>query len=223
MKKFDDFERLPLSALKQFVYCKRRFALMHIECEWDSNYKIAEGDILHQRVDDPFFNEKRGDVHISRSVPIFSNSLNLYGVADIVEFIKDEQGIRILGKKGLWRINPLEYKNGKPEKSNADNFQLCAQAMCLEEMFQTEIKCGDIFYGKIKRRVLIEFSKDLKEDVKIQVKNMQQLLLCQEVPFKAVDQNCNLCSLVNICMPDIYDKHKNTKEQISSLIRRDLK
>lgn len=116
MKKFDEIERLPISSLKQFIYCQRRFALMYIECEWRSNYKIVEGDILHERVDDPFFNEKRKDIHVSRSVPVYSNDLNLYGVADIIEFIKDAQGIEIPGKKGLWKINPIEYKNGEPEK-----------------------------------------------------------------------------------------------------------
>jgi CRISPR-associated exonuclease Cas4 len=220
MKKFADNERLSLSALKQFVYCKRRFALMFSECEWGSNYKIVEGDILHERVDNPYFNEKRGDVHISRSVPIFSDSLNLYGIADIVEFIKDEQGVKISGKKGLWRLNPIEYKNGKPEKSNADNYQLCAQTMCLEEMFKTEIKYGAIFYGKIKRRVQVDFTDELRENVRGQVQKMHELLSRQEIPPKAEDQNCSLCSLIDVCMPNIFDKHKSSKEQILSSLRR---
>jgi len=220
MKKFDEIERMPISSLKQFVYCQRRYALMYIECEWGSNYKIVEGDILHERVDDPFFNEKRGNVHISRSVPIYSDSLNLYGVADIVEFIKDEHGIEISGKKGLWRINPVEYKNGKPEKSNSDNFQLCAQAMCLEEMFQTKIYTGDIYYGKIKRRIEIMFTEELRNDVKSQVENMIDLLLKQEIPSKPENQICNLCSLVDICIPEISVRiQKSFKNQVSSLMK----
>jgi len=219
MKKFNDYERLPLSSLKQFIYCKRRFALMYIDGEWGSNYKIDEGDILHKNVDDPFFNEKRGNVHISRSVPIYSNLLNLYGVADIVEFIKDDDGISIPGKTGHWRINPLEYKNGKPEKSNADNFQLCAQAMCLEEMFHTTIKFGDIFYGKIRRRIQVEFTYKLREEVTRQVENMHKTLEEEVLPIKDKDQNCNLCSLSDICMPAIFDKHKKTKETIAALVK----
>ena len=100
MKKSDEYDRMPISSLKQYIYCKRRFALMYINCEWGSNYKIVEGDILHSRVNDPFFNEKRGDVYISRSVPVYSEKLNLYGVADIVEFIRDVDGIKLPGKKG---------------------------------------------------------------------------------------------------------------------------
>lgn len=212
---------MPLSAIKQFVYCQRRFALMYIECEWGSNYKIVEGDILHEKVDDAFFNEKRGDVHISRSVPIYSEELNIYGVADIVEFIKDSEGIRIPGKLGLWKINPLEYKNGKPEKSGADNFQLCAQAMCLEEMFKTRINSGDIYYGKIKRRVAVELTKEMKESVITQVDNMMKLIQSQKIPSKPINQNCNLCSLIDICMPEVISKQKDIKGQIANLMRGD--
>ena len=212
-------ERMPISSLKQFIYCQRRYALMYIDCEWGSNYKIVEGDILHQRVDDPLMNEKRGDVHISRSVPVFSDRLNLYGVADILEFIKDEEGIRISNKTCLWRINPIEYKNGKPEKSNSDNFQLCAQAMCLEEMFQMEINSGEIFYGKIKRRVSIKFTNELRSEVCVQIEHMHNLLLNQEIPPKPQNQNCSLCSLVDICMPGIFIKKKTFKDQIAGLMR----
>lgn len=220
MKKYDVIERLPISSLKQFIYCQRRFALMYIECEWGSNYKIVEGDILHERVDDPFFNEKRKDIHVSRSVPVYSNDLNLYGIADIIEFIKDAQGIEIPGKKGLWKINPIEYKNGKPEKSNSDNFQLCAQALCLEEMFDIEIFTGDIYYGKIKRRVQIKFTEELRKEVKTQIKNMENLLLKQEIPLKPANQNCNLCSLADICLPEIsYGIKRSFRNQIQSLVK----
>ncbi|MGV8168321.1 MAG: CRISPR-associated protein Cas4 [Alkaliphilus sp.] len=219
MKNVDDLERIPLSSLKQFVYCQRRFALMYIENEWGSNYKIVEGDLLHEKVDDPFFNEKRGDVHISRSVPIYSDLLNLYGVADIVEFIKDQEGVKVSGKRGLWRISPLEYKNGKPEGSGADNYQLCAQALCLEEMFETKIYSGNIYYGKLKRRVNVELTQSMKDSVKLHVNKMIELLLSQTIPDKTEDQNCNLCSLINVCMPDVIDKPKMVKDRIAKLMR----
>lgn len=219
MKKFDEDERLPISSLKQFIYCKRRFALMYLNCDWGENYKIAEGDLLHKRVDDPYFNEKRGDIHISRSVPVFSNSLNLYGVADILEFIKQEDGIELPDKKDRWRINLVEYKNGKPEKSNADNFQLCAQALCLEEMFQTTIESGDIFYGKIKRRVKVELTDNLKAQVSMQVGNMKTLLNNQKIPVRDEAQNCSLCSLLDVCIPSAFGKQKKAKEQIALLMK----
>ncbi|MBK5244066.1 MAG: CRISPR-associated protein Cas4 [Eubacteriaceae bacterium] len=219
MKKFEEYDRLPLSALKQFIYCKKRFALMYLECEWGENYKIVEGDLLHKSVNDPTFNEKRRDVYVSRSVPVFSSQLNLYGVADIVEFINNDEGIKLPGKKGLWKINPVEYKNGKPEKSNADNYQLCAQAMCLEEMFQTEIKSGDIFYGKIKRRVTVDLTNELKESVKGHISNMSEILMTQVIPIKSEDQNCHLCSLIDVCIPTVFGKQKKFKDQISTQMR----
>lgn len=219
MKKFEEDERLPISALKQFIYCKRRFALMYINCDWGENYKIAEGDLLHKRVDDPYFNEKRGDVHTSRSVPVFSDRLNLYGVADIVEFIKNENGIELPNKKDRWQINLVEYKNGKPEKSNADNFQLCAQALCLEEMFHTTIENGDIFYGKIRRRVKVELTDNLKSQVRMQVDNMKALLKNQNIAVRDEAQNCSLCSLLDVCIPSAFGKQKKVQEQIALLMK----
>lgn len=219
MKKFDEDERLPISSLKQFIYCKRRFALMYLNCDWGENYKIAEGDLLHKRVDDPYFNEKRGDVHISRSVPIFSDRLNLNGVADIVEFIKKEKGIELPHKKDRWQINLVEYKNGKPEKSQADNFQLCAQALCLEEMFHTTIESGDIFYGKIRRRVKVELTDHLKEQVSTQVGNMKTLLKNQKIPVRDEAQNCSLCSLLDVCIPSAFGKQKKVQEHIAMLMK----
>jgi CRISPR-associated exonuclease Cas4 len=220
MKKIDDFDRIPISALKQFVYCQRRYALMYIECEWGSNYKIVEGDLLHEIVDDPFFNEKKGSIQISRSVPVFSESLNLYGVVDAVEFIKDDNGVSVNGKVGTWRINPIEYKNGKPESSKADNYQLCAQTMCLEEMFNINIPSGDIYYGKIKRRVKIDFTEELRSDVKNQLRKMSEVLITQLIPQKLENQNCNLCSLTNVCLPEISTKNSKFSKAIVNLVRR---
>ncbi|MDK2961928.1 MAG: CRISPR-associated exonuclease Cas4 [Eubacteriaceae bacterium] len=219
MKKFEEDERLPISSLKQFIYCKRRFALMYLNCDWGENYKIAEGDLLHKRVDDPYFNEKRRDIYTSRSVPVFSDSLNLYGVVDLLEFIKDENGIGLPHKKERWRINLVEYKNGKPEKSQADNFQLCAQAICLEEMFQTSIESGDIFYGKIRRRMTVELTDCLRSQVRMQVKKMQTLLNNQQIPVKDSEQNCSLCSLIDVCIPSAFSQHKKFKDQITLLMK----
>lgn len=222
MKKFDDSERIHISAIKQYAYCKRRFGLMFIDCEWGSNYKIIEGDIMHEKVDDPFIKEKRKDVIISRSVPVFSKSLDLYGIADAVEFIKNSEGTRIQGKKDLWGINPIEYKNGKPEKSNADNLQLCAQAIALEEMFGCQIYSGEIFYGSIKRRIKIELTDDLKGRVRDIVEEIRYLFSRQIVPQKPENQNCALCSLIDICMPEIFTKRKTNKQQIYNLIKEEI-
>ena len=219
MKKFDENrERIPISAIKQYIYCKRRFALMFIDREWGSNYKIVEGDILHKKVDDPFFNEKRGDLHISRSVRVYSDKMNLFGVADIIEFNKSDTGIKLTGKNGLWNINPVDYKNGKPEESKADECQLCAIALCLEEMFSSTIPKGDLFYGKLRRRVEIRFTDELRSKTINAIYDIHEMLEKLAIPKKPIGQNCNLCSLADICVPEVFDKVLSNKSQISYLI-----
>jgi len=223
LKEFDERERLPISAVKQYAYCRRRFALIFIDGEWGSNYKIVEGDILHEKVNDPFFNEKRGARHISRSVPVFSDKLNLYGVADIVEFLKDANGIKIGTKPGLWRINPIEYKNGKPEKSGADNFQLCAQALCLEEMFSTKIETGDIYYGKLRKRVSVKLTDELKEKTAAIVGDINSLLESATIPLRPDGQNCSLCSLAEICVPAIFDIKSTNRRTLTAAVTSHMK
>ena len=221
MKKSDDIERLAISLIKQYVYCKRRFALMFIDDQWDSNYKTIEGDIFHEKVNDPFFNEKRGDRYISRSVPIFSEKLNLYGIADAVEFLQDENGVKVDRKRGLWRINPIEYKNGKQEKSDADNYQLCAQAMCLEEMFSTEINSGDIYYGKLRKRVTIELTNGFKQKTADIIREINELVADENplIPPKPENQICNLCSLADICVPAIFDNTETNSARINRFLK----
>ncbi len=219
MKRYDENDRIAISNIKQYMYCKRRFCLMTLDSQWASNDKIIEGDLLHEKVNDPFFNEKRGSVQVSRSVPVYSDALNLYGIADIVEFIKDEEGISISNKKGKWRLSPLEYKNGKPEESKADNYQLCAVALCLEEMFHTSISTGDIYYGKLRRRKTIDL-QEIKESVKEVIQEMQALLDENRILKKQEDQNCSSCSLIDICLPGIFEKQSGTKATIQARIKK---
>lgn len=204
MTEYDERERLPISAIKQFAYCKRRFALMFIDDEWADNYKIIEGNITHEKVNDPFVKEKRKDIFYSRSVPVFSDKLKLYGIVDIIEFSQDGDGVAIDNKKGLWHINPIEYKNGKPEKSMADSMQLCAAAMCLEEMFFITINSGEIYYGKLRKRIPVDFSQQLRSEVHSAIEGINDLLNESRIPPKPVGQNCRLCSLADICLPGIF-------------------
>ncbi|MGI6361764.1 MAG: CRISPR-associated protein Cas4 [Bacillota bacterium] len=220
MKKCDNLERLPISAIKQYAYCRRRFGLMFIDKEWADNYKIVEGEFLHAKVDDPFFSEKRGDIYVSRSVPVYSDKDNLYGIADIIEFIKDDDGVEIGTKKGLWSINPIEYKNGKPEKSNADALQLLAVAICLEKMFKIHLEQGDIYYGRLRRRKRVVFDAELRERLKEILAGIKHILDTQQIPEKTPDQNCSLCSLVNICLPEIFHKKQITRDRINNLLVR---
>ena len=211
-------ERIPLSSIKQYAYCKRRFGLMFIDNEFIDNFKTIEGNILHEKVNDPFFNEKRGDKYFSRSVPVYSDRFNLYGIVDIIEFIKDENGVSIPTQKGLWRLNPIEYKNGKPEKSRADELQLCAQAICLEEMFDTEIISADIYYGRLKKRVNIELIDELRYSVEKIVADIHDLIEKAIIPEKPDNQNCSLCSMIDICMPRIFTKPSSNLSRMSRLL-----
>ena len=216
LKGFKSEERIPVSWIKQYLYCKRRLALMSIDGEWGSNFKIVEGDFLHNRVNNPFINETRNNIFVSRSVPVYSNELNLYGIADIVEFIESDDGIRVGNKKGLFRLNPVEYKNGSPEKS--DYAQVCAVSMCLEEMFKIHIEQADVFYNKPKRRTPVMLTEALRCEVKNAVIEIHEILDARRIPQKDEKQNCNLCSLTEICLPAAMKKRYSTKELIGRLL-----
>lgn len=215
MNWFEDDERLPISMIKQYTYCKRRFSLMFIDSQWSSNYKIAEGDITHRMVDDPFFNEKRPGIQKSRSVPVYSGKVGIYGIADMVEFIADSEGIPVIGKSGKWIINPVEYKNGKPEKSKADEFQLITQALCLEEMFKCSINTGDIYYRKLRRRRKVIITSELKIKVE-SIWDDIRISFQKATIFKKEDnQNCSLCSLIDICLPEALEEKRSVRRRLS--------
>ena len=149
---YADDELLALSGIQHFRFCKRQWALIHIERQWDDDLSTTEGRFVHERVDDPFFNESRGDIMVSRSVPLVSYGLGLYGVADVIEYVRSKNGVPIPGHEGLWTMNPVEYKRGKPKIDERDEVQLCAQAICLEEMFDLRLEGADFYYNEIRRR-----------------------------------------------------------------------
>ncbi len=130
---------LPLSGIQHFVFCRRQWALIHVERQWQENALTAEGRIMHRRADDPFFTEKRNDVIIARSVPVASYRLGLTGVCDVVEFQQSTQGVSLPGREGTYLPAPVEYKRGKEKHDHSDEAQLCAQAMCLEDMLLVSI------------------------------------------------------------------------------------
>ena len=138
---------LPLSGLQHFVFCRRQWALIHIEQQWAENYWTVDGDILHEKAHDPEKRERRGDLLITRGMPIHSPTLGVSGQCDVVEFRRDDYGTALRGEEGLWVPFPVEYKRGKPKEHQADELQLCAQALCLEEMLCCPVPAGALFYG----------------------------------------------------------------------------
>jgi len=187
---FSEAELLPLSGLQHFVFCPRQWALIHVEQQWVENRLTVEGKILHSKVDDgkP---ESRGGYRIERSIPLRSFSLGLTGKADVVEYPLDRSAPPV----------PVEYKRGKEKGHDADLVQLCAQAICLEEMTGLRIPAGAIFYGQPRRRLEVEFDEQLREKTRMIAEDMHRLHRLGETPMPEFGAKCKNCSLIEICEP----------------------
>jgi len=181
--------------------------------QWVDDSRTVSGKIFHENADDPFKREKRGNVIISRSIPISSSILGLSGRCDVVEFIIDETGVFVpqIGSKCI--VLPVEYKVGKKKKGPWDEVQLCAEAMSLEELFKTEIKRGCLYYGLERRRTDVLFTEELR-NYTMELANEMHDAFDNRIVFKPEHtQECKKCSLLNICMPD---SSKDVNEYISN-------
>lgn len=193
---YDEDELIHLAALNQYAYCPRRCALIHIEQLWDENIFTAEGRIMHDKVDTAD-RESRGNIHIEYGVQMRSLRLGLIGKADVVEFHK--QGDE-------WIPFPVEYKRGKPKIDDCDKVQLCAQAICLEEMLNVEIKEGALFYGLTRRREDVVFNKKLRTETEDAAKKVHELIESGITPKAEYSKKCKKCSLLELCMPKVSRK-----------------
>mgnify|MGYP000443601521 CR=1 FL=1 len=191
---FSEDELLPLSALQHLVFCPRQCALIHLEGVWDSNQYTAEGDILHARVHE-LGCETRGDTRIARNVALRSLRLGLAGVADCVAFTHS-------GKQIIAAF-PVEYKRGRPKLHRADEVQLCAQALCIEEMLHITVPNGALFYGQTRRRLPVEFDAALRSLTHAAAAQLHQLFDSRCTPPAVYDKKCRLCSLINRCLPRV--------------------
>ncbi|MFT5874742.1 MAG: CRISPR-associated exonuclease Cas4 [Clostridium sp.] len=199
--KEDDF--LLLSGIQHFEFCKRQWALIHIEQQWQENLRTIEGEILHEKTHDETIKEKRGDLIISRGMAIFSRTLGITGACDVVELNKASDGVNIFGREGTYNPIPVEYKRGKPKEDESDVLQLCAQAMCLEEMLLCKIPEAFLFYWETKRRLKIILDDGLRERVKTIVKEMHELYDKRYTPKVKLSKSCKACSLTEVCMPKL--------------------
>lgn len=145
----EDF--LQLSGLQHFAFCRRQWALIHIEQQWAENFRTVDGDLFHDNAHDGRFRESRGDLLVTRGVSVYSVRLGISGQCDVLEYHRSTSGIPLAGKSGLWQPFPVEYKRGEPKESDIDRLQLCAQAMCLEDMLCCDIPNGALFYGQTRR------------------------------------------------------------------------
>ena len=197
------FFSVPLAALQHYLYCPRQCALIHLECVWADNQFTAEGNVFHERADSGM-TENRGRKRILRSLHISSLQWGIHGIADVVEAVYAEKG-------GIpVSMTPVEYKVGKPKPHRADEVQVCAQALCLEEMFGLEIPSGFLFYGKPQKRMEVVFDEELRTLTAGVIRNAREVLTGGVTPLPMYSKACKSCSLVNDCLPDVCREHRQT-------------
>lgn len=192
---------LALSGIQHFAFCRRQWALIHIEQVWGENLLTAEGSLMHKRAHDGEVRERRGDTITVRGLYVLSHALGLSGVCDVVEFHADEEGHPICGESGLWLPYPVEYKRGRSKACDADRLQLCAQAICLEEMFGRDVTEGALYYGETRSREVVPLGSDLREQTLAMSREMHALYQRRHTPRARENKSCRSCSLQETCQP----------------------
>lgn len=215
MEQYPDDDLLPISALQHLIFCPRQCALIYIEQVWAENLYTAEGRVLHDSVHDGV-SESHKNIRTANGVRLVSHALGIFGQADVVEFHKaegeyDRNGERIATRlpdiTGLWKPYPVEYKRGRPKNHQADMVQLCAQAVCLEEMLKVYIPSGALFYGSTRRRQEVVFSMQLRELTEATAAKLHELIASGTTPSPRYDgRRCGRCSLLEICRPQDIER-----------------
>lgn len=206
---FPESDLLPLSALQHYLFCPRQCALIHLEQQWAENRYTAEGNVAHKRAHDAP-DESRPRVYITHSLPVRSFTLGVSGQCDVVEFHKDKNG-------STTHVIPVEYKRGKPKSHRADEVQVCAQAICIEEMLNTQIDDAFLFYGKRKRRTKVHLDDALRSLTRSIAQQMHSMYESRSNPTAVYKkQKCEACSLINICQPNIHRLKRGAAAWFSS-------
>jgi len=226
---YSDDDLLMLSGIQHFAFCRRQWALIHVEQQWVENMRTVEGNHMHERVDDPFASEVRGRVITLRSVSLVSYRLGLYGVADVVEFIRSETdaGVSLDGYSGKWNPLPVEYKRGKPKSDERDEVQLCAQAICIEEMFNANdnyklsLSTGYLFYGETRHRHEVIFNQELRDKVENYARQMHELFEKGTTPLAIYKPHCKACSLIEICNPKAFGNPCTVNDYLKNALESD--
>ncbi len=225
MSMFTEDDLIPISALQHFAFCERQWGLIHLEGLWAENRLTVEGKQLHERADSDE-TQVRGDVRIARGQRIRSLVHGLVGRADIVEFHKDtspsaveQNGIELNGLEGRWNPIPIEYKRGRVKFKPIDEIQLCAQALCLEEMLETAIDEGFLFYGKTRRRHPVTFSPTLRQLTTDCIENIRHATILGKTPSASYQKECDNCSLYDLCMPKAIEQSQSVREYLNKSVR----
>ncbi len=210
---YSEDDLLPLSGLQHLLFCERQCALIHVEQSWAENRLTAEGRIMHERVHEEGM-ESRGDIRTEYGMPLRSLRLGIIGKADVVEFH------RSTGKNGgkVWVPFPVEYKRGKPKKDNSDKVQLCAQAICLEEMLDLAIPAGALFYGKTRRRLDVIFDDALKLKTENAAMRFHELMNAGRTPKPVYSKKCDRCSMYDLCLPKTFKNGSSVNSYLMKAI-----
>ncbi|HRP94387.1 MAG TPA: CRISPR-associated protein Cas4 [Ignavibacteriaceae bacterium] len=187
-----------ISALQHYVYCPRQCGLIHVDDVWQENVFTVRGNILHGKVDTDTY-ETRGNTKTVRGLRIHSYKFGITGRCDVVEFKETENGKIVL---------PVEFKSGEPKEDISDKVQLCAQAICLEEMLNITIKQGAFFYGKIRRRNIVDIDEELRTQTENIILAVRQIVASKKIPIAEFQTKCRNCSLQSICQPKAMNKRK---------------
>ena len=206
-----------LSGIQHYAFCRRQWALIHIEKQWEENVRTVEGNLVHERAHDKLLSEVRGNIIISRGMPVFSASLGTSGECDVVEFHKCRDGITLTGRDGKYKVVPIEYKRGREKEDDSDLLQLAAQAICLEEMLCCSIPLGYMYYHETRRRSEISIDIELRKKVGEMFSEMHQMLERRYTPKVKRTKKCNACSLKNICLPQLCS-NPSVHDYISKVI-----
>lgn len=216
-----DSEYLLMSGIQHFCFCRRQWALIHLEQQWQENLHTAEGQLNHTRCHDDSLREKRGELLIVRGMRVVSHSLCLSGVCDVVEFHVDPKGVPLQGQEGTWIPLPVEYKHGKSKQNDADRIQLCAQAIALEEMLVCTVPQGALYYVSDRHRETVEFTEELRDITHRNAAEMYNFFMRGYTPKVRPGKHCNACSLKELCLPALCHK-ADARKYIQTHIRETL-
>lgn len=195
---FTEDEFIPISALQHYYFCPRQCALIHVEDAWRENVFTIRGEILHEKVDTDTYESRRATKTV-RGLRIHSARLGIVGRADVVEF-KDDKPRR--------EVFPVEFKAGEPKDDICDKVQLCAQALCLEEMLEVNIPHGAFFYGKVRRRIVVELDEKLRCQTGEVIAAVRSILSSRTIPTAGYSAKCRHCSLETLCLPKAMNPRK---------------
>lgn len=221
--RYSEEDLLPISALQHLVFCERQWALIHLEGSWAENRLTAAGRVMHERVHSGEA-ETRREVRVTRGLALRSLTWGLIGKADVVEFHRVEEGefqpgeaARLPRRAGWWIPIPVEYKVGKPKLERCDEVQLCAQALCLEEMLGVKVLRGELYYGKTCQRHEVLISEDLRRDTAGAIARLRDLTERKDQPRGRFDQKCQACSLSDLCQPRLAVRGRSVASYVEAL------